>query len=203
MGLPKLKEYWTVEEYLEFEKTSPVRHEYVDGEIYAMAGESKNHNRIAGHVYSILDQRLAGSHCEPFIENVKVKVRPSLYYYLDVVVTCAPDAVVEDDDDYIIDDPVLIVEVLSKSTARTDRIEKLREYKNLPNLREYVIISQFNVQVEVYRRQNAGEDWTKRIYSDLQSEIRFDSIGFTVNLADIYRRVRFSGNILEVEPEER
>jgi Uma2 family endonuclease len=201
MGLPKPKEYWTVEEYLELEKTSPVRHEYVDGEIYAMAGESKNHNRITGRVFSILDQHLAGGPCEAFIENVKGKVRPPLYYYPDVVVTCEPAAVVEDDDDYIINDPVLIVEVLSKSTARTDRIEKLHEYKNLPNLREYVIISQYYIQVEVYRRQNVGEDWTKQVYSGLQSEIHFDSIGVKVSLADIYKRVRFSENILEMERE--
>lgn len=203
MGMPKLKEYWTVEEYLEFEKTSPVRHEYVDGEIYAMAGESKNHNRIALDLSSIINQRLAGSRCEAFIEDIKVRVSPSLYYYPDVVVACAPDTVVEDEDDYVIDDPVLIVEVLSKSTARTDRIEKLREYKNLPNLREYVIASQFNVQVEVYRRQNAGEDWTKQIYSDLQSEIHFDSIGVAVSVAEIYRRVRFPENILEAEREDK
>jgi len=203
MGLPKPKDYWTVEEYLEFEKTSPVRHEYVDGELYAMAGESKNHNRIAGRVYSILDQHLAGSRCEAFIENVKVRVRSSLYYYPDVVVTCESGAVVEDDDDYIIDDPVLIVEVLSKSTARTNRNEKLREYKNLPNLREYLIISQYHVRAEVYRRQNAGEDWTKQIYNNLQSEIHFDSIGLKVSLADIYRRVRFTENTLELEREER
>jgi Uma2 family endonuclease len=203
MGLPKPKEYWTVEEYLEFEKTSPVRHEYVDGEIYAMAGESKNHNRIAGRIFSILDQHLAGSRCEAFIENVKVKVSLSLYYYPDVVVTCAPGAIIENEDDYIIDDPVLIVEVLSKSTARTDRIEKLREYKNLPNLREYVIVSQYHVQVEIYRRQSTGEDWTKQTYSDLQSEMRFDSIGVAVSLEDIYRRVRFSENVIEMESEDK
>ncbi|MGE0127279.1 MAG: Uma2 family endonuclease [Blastocatellales bacterium] len=203
MGLPKLKEYWTVEEYLEFEKTSPVRHEYVDGEIYAMAGESKNHNRIAFDLSSIINQHLSSDRCEVFIENVKVKVSPSLYYYPDVVVTCVPDTVIENEDDYVIDDPVLIVEVLSKSTARTDRTEKLREYKNLPNLREYVIVSQFNVQVEVYRRQNAGEDWTKQIYRDLQSRIHFDSIGAEVSVADIYRRVKFSENILEVGREDK
>ncbi len=203
MGLPKPKEYWTVEEYLEFEKTSPVRYEYVDGQIYAMAGESKNHNRIAGRLYSIFDQHLAGSHCEAFIENVKLEVRPTLFYYPDVVVTCGPVAEVDDEDDYVIDDPVLIVEVLSKSTARTDRTEKLREYQDLPNLREYVIISQYRVQVEVYRHQNTGEDWAKQVYSDLQSQVHFDSIGVSVSLADIYRRVRFSENILEIEREER
>jgi Uma2 family endonuclease len=202
MGLPKPKEFWTVEEYLEFEKTSPVRYEYVDGQIYAMAGESKNHNRIAGHLYSIFDQHLANSNCEAFIENVKLQVRPTLFYYPDVVVTCG-SVDVDDEDDYVIDDPALVVEVLSKSTARIDRTEKLREYQYLPNLREYVIVSQHRVQVEVYRHQTAGEEWSKQVYSDLQSQVRFDSIGASVSLAEIYRRVRFSENILELEREER
>ncbi len=203
MSLPRPKEYWTVEEYLEFEKTSPIRHEYVDGQIYAMAGESKNHNRIAADLFTLFNQHLAGSHCEAFIENVKLEVRPTLFYYPDVVVSRAPVADVDDEDDYVIDDPVLIVEVLPKSTARTDRTEKLREYQHLPNLREYIIISRYRVQVEVYRHQNAGEDWSKQTYTDLQSKVHFDSIGVTINLADIYRRVRFSENTIEIEREDR
>ncbi|MGH9835503.1 MAG: Uma2 family endonuclease [Blastocatellia bacterium] len=202
MGLPQPKEHWAVEEYLEFEKTSPVRYEYVDGQIYVMDGDSKNHNRIAGSLGSILNQHLADSHREAFVENVKLQVRPTLFYYPDVVVTCEP-ADVDDKDDYVIDDPALVVEVLSKSTARIDRTEKLREYQYLPNLREYVIVSQHRVQVEVYRHQTAGEEWSKQVYSDLQSQVHFDSIGASVSLTDIYRRVRFSENILEREREER
>jgi Uma2 family endonuclease len=202
MGLPKPKEFWTVEEYLEFEKTSQARHEYVDGQIYAMDGDSKDHNRIAGGLGSVINRHLVGSHCEAFIENVKLKVRPTLFYYPDVVVTCGP-VNVDDEDDYVIDDPALVVEVLSKSTARINRTEKLREYQYLPNLREYVIVSQHRVQVEVYRHQTAGEEWSKRIYSDLQSIVHFDSIGARVSLAEIYRRVRFSENTLEIEREER
>ncbi len=211
MGLPKPKEFWTVEEYLEFEKTSLARHEFVDGQIYVMDGDSKNHNWIAGVLGSILNKRLADSHYEAFIENVKLKVRPTLFYYPDVVVTCGP-VDVDDEDDYVIDDPVLVVEVLSKSTARIDRTEKLREYQYLPNLREYVIVSQHRVQVEIYRHQTAGEEWSKQVYSDLQSQVHFDSIGASVTfdsigasvtLAEIYRRVRFSENILEIEREER
>ncbi len=167
-----------------------------------MAGESKNHNRIAGRVCSILVSHLT-SRYEPFIENIKLKVRPTLFYYPDVIVSRAPAAETEDEDDYIVDDPALVIEVLSKSTARTDRIEKLREYRNLPNLREYVIISQYSIQVEVYRRHNASEDWVKQTYTDLQSQVRFDSIGLSVGLADIYRRVRFSQNTEEAEREER
>jgi len=81
MGQPQaqLKEFWTVEEYLEFEKTSPVRYEYVDGQIFAMAGGSKNHNRLAGAVYGGLDQLLTTGPCEPFIEDVKVRVSPTRY----------------------------------------------------------------------------------------------------------------------------
>jgi Uma2 family endonuclease len=202
MGLPKLKEYWTVEDYLNFEKTSPIRHEYIDGEIYAMVGESKNHNRIAADLFTTLNQHLSGGRCEPFIENIKLRVRPALFYYPDVIVSCDLTSDVEDDD-YVIDDPLLIVEVLSKSTARTDRIEKLREYQNLPNLKEYVIISQYSVQVEVYGHKQAGEDWSRQVYTDLQSKVHFDSIGLSVNLSDIYKRVRFSDNEEETDRGDR
>ncbi len=165
MGLPQPKEFWTVEEYLEFEKTSQVRHEYVDGQIYLMDGDSKNHNRIAGGLGSLLNQHLADSNCEAFIENVKLRVRPTLFYYPDVVVTCGP-VDVDDEDDYVIDDPVLVVEVLSKSTARIDRTEKLREYQYLPNLREYVLV------INIHRPAGDNHVWVvKESRSDLQLHI--------------------------------
>jgi Uma2 family endonuclease len=119
-----------------------------------------------------------------------------------MVGACAADTFVEEDDDYVTDNPVPIVEVLSKSSARIDRIEKPREYENLPNLRECLIISRYQVQADIYQRQEAVEDWTKQTYSDLQSQIRFDSIGVEISLADIYKRVRFSENISEMEREE-
>lgn len=211
MALAKLKEreYWTVEEYLEFEKTSPIRHEYVDGRIYpmtgedgqiqGMAGEKKNHNRIALNLAIRLEEHLAGGDCEAFIENIKVQVRPGLYYYPDVIVTCAPTADVADEDEYTVENPVLLIEVLSKTTARTDRVEKMNEYQHLASLREYVIVTQERMHVEVYRHEQAGAAWQSEVYTEPEEEIFFASVGLKLKLADIYRRVRFAASEMEEE----
>lgn len=181
--------YWIAEEYLAYEMTSPVRHEYVDGQLFAMAGESKNHNRLAGAAYSGLSLSLTGK-CEAYIENVKVKVSSTRYYYPDVVVACSEPE--EDEDAYIIEDPLLIIEVLSPSTQRNDRVEKMNAYQKLAGLREYVIISQESVRLEVYRHEQAGEAWQCEVFDDTESEVTFQSVGLTLKLADIYRRVRFA-----------
>ncbi|MDX2043072.1 MAG: Uma2 family endonuclease [Acidobacteriota bacterium] len=182
--------HWTVEEYLAYEMTSPVRHEYVDGQLFAMAGESKNHNRLAGRLYSGLSFNLAAGNCEAFIENVKVKVSPTRYYYPDVVVSCLEPE--EGEDAYVIEAPLLIIEVLSSSTQRNDRVEKMNAYQKLAGLREYVIISQESVRLEVYRHEQAGEAWQCEVFDDTESEVTFQSVGLTLKLADIYHRVRFA-----------
>lgn len=180
----------TVEEYLAYELTSPVRHEYVDGQLFAMAGESKNHNRVGSNILAKLLQGLGSSKCEAFFESVKVKVSPTRYYYPDVVVACSEPE--EDEDAYIIENPVMIVEVLSPSTARNDRVEKMNAYQRLPGLREYVIVSPESVRLEVYRHEQAGEAWQCEVFDDTESEITFQSVGLGLKLADIYRRVRFA-----------
>lgn len=211
MALAKLKEkeYWTVEEYLEFEKTSPIRHEYVDGRLYPMvgedgqaygvAGEKKTHNRIALNLAVWLDGQLADSNCETFIENVKVRVNPTLYYYPDVIVTCAPTTEAHDEDEYTAEHPVLLIEVLSKTTARTDRVEKMNEYQHLASLREYVIISQERMLVEVYRHEQAGAAWQSEVYTEPEAEVFFASVGAKMKVADIYRRVKFAAPETEQE----
>lgn len=186
----KPKEHWSVEEYLEFEKTSPIRHEYVDGQIFAMAGESKNHNRLVSKVCTSLILHLGDGKCEAFFESVKVRVSPTSYYYPDVVVSCSEPE--EDEDAYIIETPILIVEVLSPTTQRNDRVEKMNAYQKLPSLREYVIVSQESVCVEVYCHDGANEAWQREVFDDLDSEVTFRSIGLTVKPAEIYRRVRFA-----------
>ncbi|MEK7830566.1 MAG: Uma2 family endonuclease [Acidobacteriota bacterium] len=191
------RKHWTVEEYLAYEMTNPVRHEYVDGQLFAMAGESKNHNRLASNVLSRLIFDLAGSKCEAFFENVKVKVSPTRYYYPDVVISCSEPE--EDEDAYVIENAVLIVEVLSPSTQRNDRVEKMNAYQKLVGLREYVIISQESVRLEIYRHEQADEVWQCEVFEDLESEVTFQSVGLSLKLADIYHRVRF---IAENEEEE-
>ncbi len=200
MALAEAKKYWTVEEYLEFEKPSPIKHEYVDGQIFAVAGESKNHNRIVGDLFLAISQHLTNSKCEVFVENIKVKVRPTLFYYPDLIVICEVSEESSGEDEYIAENPILIVEVLSKSTARTDRIEKMNEYLKLPGLREFAIIAQDQMRVEVYRHQHAGESWQGEIYTDANHETVFESVGAKVKIANIYRRVQFSA---EPEADER
>ena len=202
MALAILKENCTVEEYMELEKTSPIRHEYVDGQVYAMTGETKNHNRILADLFRELNDQLANRKCEAFIENVKVKVRPALFYYPDLAVSCESLTEIEDEDEYVVNNPIMIVEVLSKSTERTDRNEKMREYKNIDSLREYVIIAQDRMRVEIYRRSQPGEDWRGEIYGGAEKEALFESVGAKVKLADIYKRVRFSETPELEESEE-
>ena len=200
MGLAKAKPHWTVEEYLAFEKTSPVKHEYVSGQLYAMAGTSKNHNRIALNLANSLNNRLKQLPCEAFALDIKVYVNPAVYYYPDVIVTC--EALVDDEEeDYIAENPFVLVEVISPSTARTDRFEKMREYQFLPSLREYLIVEQTHYQVEVYRHTAAGEPWQKEIYTTPEQEVFLASVKASFTLAEIYARVRFGATSEESESE--
>ncbi len=201
MGFAQAKTHWTVEEYLAFEKTSPIRHEYVSGQLYAMAGGTKNHNRIALDLAGVLNHKLNRSGCEAFVSDVKVYVHPEVYYYPDVIVTCEELTEDEDEDDYIAENPVLLVEVLSKTTQRTDRFEKLREYQFLPSLREYLLIEQTHYQVEVYRHTAAGEAWQKEVYTTPEQEVLLASVKTSFTLAEIYARVRFGANSEEGEAE--
>jgi Uma2 family endonuclease len=190
MGLANAKSSWTVEEYLAFEKTSPVKHEYVSGQLYAMAGTSKNHNRIAMDLASRLNAQLRQSPCEAFALDIKVYVNPEVYYYPDVIVLCE-ELATDEEDDYIAENPSVLVEVISPSTARTDRYEKMREYQFLASLREYVIIEQTYYQVEVYRHAAADEAWQKEVYTEPDQEVLLASVNASFTLAEIYARVRF------------
>jgi Uma2 family endonuclease len=142
----------TVEEYLELEKTSEVRHEYVDGELLAMAGEKRRHNNLVGRLYRLLIDIASNQKCEVVFETVKLRTRTTRYRYPDLVVSCAPG-----DDDYFIDNPCFIAEVLSSSTEQTDITKKLEEYTRLPTVERYITVSQNSRFVVVYKRE--GEKW--------------------------------------------
>jgi Uma2 family endonuclease len=185
VSLPKERFGLSVAEYLEGEKDAAVRHEYVAGQAYAMAGASARHNRIAGNIFSRLNDLLDGAECEPFISGMKVRVAPDLVYYPDVVVTCDPPG----GDPYVRTEPRLVVEVLSPSTERADRREKLAAYENCASVVEYAIVSQDRMLVELHRR--AGDGWQTELFTEPDERCAFDSVGLTLTLADIYRNVRF------------
>lgn len=146
----------TIEEYLAIEENSKVRHEFVDGQIFAMTGASNAHTVIALNIASALKTKLRGSGCTTFILDTKVHIeKRNSFYYPDVVVDCgrfAPDGAHADN-------PSLIFEVLSSSTAATDRREKRMAYQTIETLQAYVIVHQTKRRLEVYQRD--GADWTE------------------------------------------
>ncbi len=156
VSLYKVKpSHMTVEEYLATEESSPARHEYVDGQLFAMSGASRRHNLIAINTVSILRPHLKGGRCRVYMSDVKVRVEATnSFYYPDVMVSC--DAF--DSKNVFTTSPCLIFEILSLSTATIDRREKLIAYRQLTSLREYVIVHQRSRRVELYRK-NKDERW--------------------------------------------
>ncbi|MET0753934.1 MAG: Uma2 family endonuclease [Pyrinomonadaceae bacterium] len=188
MGLPKLKTKISIEDYLEGEKTSQIKHEYVSGEVYAMAGASDKHHRISANLFKKLDSHLENSECEAFMAEMKLKVNEDTFYYPDVFVACDKPA----KSAYQRETPVLIIEVISPSTRQIDRREKLRAYQQMESVQEYLIIEQDKVHIELHRRQPDGR-WITYFYNtgDFDEQIRFESVDLTTNLEEIYSRVKF------------
>jgi Uma2 family endonuclease len=178
--------FLTVEEYLKAEESSDIRHEYVDGEIFAMAGASEEHNLIATNIIALLRPHLRGTPCRAFVSDMKVKVKvqkADIFYYPDLLVTCDPN----DSERYFKTRPNLIVEVLSNSTKTIDKREKRLNYQSIESLQEYVLVSQEEIKVEIYRKDVQG-NWSLTILSK-DGELHLDSIGLTLTMADIYEDV--------------
>lgn len=177
----------TPQEYLEWEPTQEIRYEYIDGEVFAMTGGSKPHNRIALNLATALDGFLEGKGCETYIADVKVQV--SLlgpYHYPDVVVTCdARDR----DSSQVVQFPCLIAEVLSPSTEGYDRGGKFIQYRKLETLREYVLIQSEAIGVDLFRRNEEGL-WVLHPYEP-GDIVTLESVGFSLPIEALYRQVQF------------
>ena len=172
-------------DYLSGETLSPVRHEYVDGHVYAMAGASKAHNLIAGNIFSRLRQHLRGSPCRAFVADMKVKVEASrAYYYPDVVVTCADQDIADSAPRDYLTAPALIVEVLSETTENIDRREKMRAYALLDSLQEYLLVDSRKAQAELYRKRPEG-DWEQWIMTPGET-LTLTSVGLDMAVEDFY-----------------
>lgn len=174
------------QDYLTGESSSEIRYEYVDGEVFAMAGAGEAHNLIAGNVFALLRNFVRGSPCRVFISDMKLHVQTwKAYYYPDVMVTCDPT----DDHSHCKDRPSLVVEVFSASTERTDRREKMLAYRTLSSLREYVLIATDKRQVEIYRRDEQN-DWQLVINSQDEPLLLLESLGKSLTLDEIYEDVK-------------
>lgn len=178
----------SVEDYLAFERTSEVRHEFIDGEVHAMSGSSEAHNRIAGNIFAALHGRLRGGKCSVYMNDFKVRLevaRRDVFYYPDVVVSCHPSGI----EQYYLRLPTLVFEVLSPSTEKIDRREKKMSYEQAPTLEEYAIVAQNRFEVTIYRR---SEGWRGEILTDERARVELRSIQQTLTLAEIYEAVDFS-----------
>ena len=182
MALAVQNDYLSVEAYLQGERSSEIRHEYIEGVAYAMAGASVNHNQITVNLLTSLMIHLRGKECRPFSSDLLVKTGKERYRYPDVVVVCNEQFL----DEYSTDSPVLIVEVLSKGTRQRDRQEKRLEYLQLPSLMEYMLIEQDTVEVEVFRR---SQGWQPSYYY-WGDTVVLESVDLSITVTEIYERVR-------------
>jgi len=186
MGTAELADYYaTPEDYLAGERVSQQKHEYLAGVIYAMAGTTIGHDRIAGNIYRALGNQLAGRKCEVFSSDVKVRIRKNaaeFYYYPDVTVDCSG----AENAELFAEEPRVIFEVLSPDTERIDRGEKLRNYQSLESLDVYALVDQFHIAVTVYRRTTDG--WTMEFYTEQEDILKLPTIECALPMKSIYER---------------
>jgi Uma2 family endonuclease len=186
----------SVEDYLAGELVSPIKHEYLGGVVYAMAGAINRHNRIATNILGAVHSRLRGRPCQPFNSNTKVRVRlphHTRFYYPDAMVVCRPNP----DDDSFQDEAVVIFEVLSRSTRRIDEAEKKDAYLTIPSLHVYALVEQEVPAVVLHRRTDQG--FVREVHEGMDAVLRLSEIEIDLPLAELYEGVEFSP---EPEPDE-
>ena len=188
MEVLKLRELVSVADYLAGEPISEFRHEYIGGEIHAMAGASEEHNAISLNLATALQSHLKGRRCRAFIHDMKVRLQiagDDVFYYPDVMVACDP----RDTDRYFKRFPTVIVEVLSPETDRTDRREKFLSYQQIETLEDYVLVAQDKSEVTVFRRAN---QWRPEIVRQASDSLTLSSLEFSLALVDLYDGVNLS-----------
>lgn len=174
----------SVADYLAGEQTSPVRHEYLGGVVYAMAGGTNLHNLLMGNLFVALHNALRGQPCKPYNSETKVRIQSATqvrFYYPDAMVVChenSPNEVFQDQ-------PVVLAEVLSDSTRRTDEGEKKDAYLTIPSLSVYLLVEQQAMVVTAFRRTEQG--FVREVYEGPDAVISLEAIGCELALADIYQ----------------
>lgn len=192
---------YTLEEYLALEEKSEVRHEFYNGEIYAMAGGTVNHNRLTRRVSNLLENQSSLKNCGVFSENLKVEVIRGMYMpYPDVVVTCHPFD--QRPDQTIIRQPRLLVEVLSKSTASHDRGFKWQRYRKMPSLWYYMLVDQYKTTVELFGRIEETDEWINTIYERMEDIIVLPRLNAELSVQAIYAAIELIPDPDETLPDE-
>jgi Uma2 family endonuclease len=173
---------WTVEEFLAWERAQEERYEYIDGVIRMMTGGTLDHALIKGNLHAALHRALRRSPCMVFVDGPKVAAADTVMYP-DVAVTCAPELRHKED---VLRDPVLVAEVLSKSTEGQDRGGKWRAYREIPSLNRYLLIAQGEMMVEVFTRRPDG--WAYTVCAGRDATLELPEFGLDLPLAELYER---------------
>lgn len=182
------KPYLDEKSYLEFEELSDTKHEYVDGEIYAMAGASERHNRITGNLFFNLRSAARGSHCGVFASDMKLRMENGqFYYYPDVLLVCNTD----DNHQFYKEQPCFIAEVLSPSTSKMDQREKWLNYQKLPSLRYYLLVDSTCMKVHYFVRDSLGDWYSAELEDEESIFVQCDDYQTRLTLRDIYEDVVF------------
>ncbi len=191
MGLAQQKILYSPEEYLKLERKAETRHEFVDGVIYAMAGESLSHSRICINLAGEVRTKLKGANCEALSPNMKVRAESKgMFAYPDLTIVCG-EPIFHDKQKDVLLNPKVIIEVLSPSTQRYDQTKKFFRYrKELPSLTDYVLIYQDAPFIEHHEKQTDGR-WTHNAADGIEDVLQILSIEIELNLREIYDRVKF------------
>ncbi len=195
------KRLLTEQEYLRRERAAEYKSEFYRGEMFAMAGASRRHNLIAAAIARLLGNQLVDQSCEVYASDMRVKVSATgLYTYPDVVVTCDGPRFEDEQVDTLLN-PKVLIEILSDATEKYDRGAKWAQYRELPSLQEYVLVSQDSPLVECYLRQPEG-NWLLRSSNSLADELRLESLDVRIPLAEVYRQIEFPPPQLRPRPAE-
>ncbi len=193
MSVVTKKKKYTPEEYLALEEKAEFRSEYINGSIFKMAGGTEAHNDITLNIAAQFKEKLRGK-CKTFANDMKVWVEEAgTFFYPDVTVVCGERKFYKDRSD-IIENPILLVEVLSKSTEEYDKNDKFLTYRNIPSFQEYVLVSQHRPAVQQFNRQTDGQ-WIYKATIGLNSKVYFESVDTELSLDDIYDLVEFEEKI--------
>lgn len=189
----QIQPYITPQEYLRLERQSEYKSEYVNGQIFAMTGASRKHNLITTNISRELSLQLKGRPCEVYAVDMRVKVRATgLYTYPDVAVACGEPEFEDDFVDTLLN-PTLLIEVLSPSTERYDRIAKSSYYRTIDSLTEHLLVAQDEIRIEQYVKQSNGQ-WSLFEYLTIDSNARLPSIDCSLLLGEVYDRISFEVN---------
>ncbi len=179
------KKNFTVEEYLEYEGASKEKHEYYQGEIFAMSGAKVPHNIIAGNLYFALRKRLQGKSCQPFNSDQRIFIPDnSLFTYPDISIVCG-DIITKDNDEWNIVNPSVIIEVLSSSTRSYDRGEKFKLYRDIKTLQEYILVDSETISIEAFRI-NDNNHWELEEYKKATDSLLVKTIQLEIPVIEIY-----------------